>query len=63
LESNRKPVEWERNTRKNSLMQDTIKCSEQAKLPPVQSRGLHSTRADVPLFDVAAPIDMDPDHA
>lgn len=57
----RKPVEWERSPRKNALMQESIKCKEKvSKLPiPKAPRDFK----DVPMFDVQAPIDMDPDHA
>lgn len=65
LRTNRKPVEWERNPRKNVLMQDSIKCNEQAKLPPPVARFHYDgdMSIDVPMFDVAAPINMDGDHA
>jgi hypothetical protein len=56
----RKPVEWERNPRKNALMQDSIKCKAKVtKLPT----GRRVVNEDVPMFDVTAPIDMDGDHA
>lgn len=61
LRTGRKPVEWERNPRKNALMQDSIKCNEETRSPPTLTKRV--VNEDVPMFDVAAPIDMDTEHA
>ena len=62
LRTDRKPVEWQRNPRKNVLMQDSIKCNEETKLPPpaTRPRVVDETGS---LFDVNIPINMDGDHA
>jgi hypothetical protein len=61
LRTNRKPPQWERNPRKNALMQDSIKCKAKASGPPPIPR----TFIDMtqPMFDVTPPVDMDDDHA
>lgn len=61
LTSDRKPVEWDRNTRKGALMQDTIKCNSETRTAPPRPKPLG---IDVPMFDVT-PTDatMDGDHA
>jgi hypothetical protein len=61
LDRQRKPVEWERNPRKNALMQDSIKCKEKVTRLPIARHP--KSFDDVPMFDVAAQTDMDPDHA
>lgn len=60
LRTGRKPVEWDRNTRKNALMQDTIKCRAKVRYLPVRKPKVDNTIA---MFDVSAPVDMDDDHA
>jgi hypothetical protein len=62
LDSGRKPVEWDRNPRKNALMQETIKCNKFTTQPP-RAGVKRVVNEDVPMFDVQAPPDMDPDHA
>jgi hypothetical protein len=61
IDKQRKPVEWERNTQKNALMQNSIKCSEKVDRLPIPK--LPKRFDDVPMFDVTAPVDMDPEHA
>lgn len=61
LHSNRKPVEWDRNPRKNTLMQDSIKCNSETRTPPATQRP--RIDIDVPMFDVDTPVRMDSDHA
>lgn len=61
LRTDRKPVEWQRNPRKNALMQDSIKCNEQSKQPPTVARIVEDTTGV--LFDVDTPVQMDGDHA
>jgi hypothetical protein len=62
LRSNRKPVEWERNTRTGALMSETMKCNTETRQPPTLSRPV--VNEDVPMFDVET-VDgpMDSDHA
>lgn len=62
LRTDRKPVEWDRNPRKNALMQDSIKCNSETRQPPTIAR---ATVADetLSMFDVSAPVDMDTEHA
>lgn len=62
LQSDRKPVEWERNPRKNVLMQDSIKCNVETRRPPPVGRAPKAFD-DVPMFDVDTPTDMDGNHA
>jgi hypothetical protein len=62
LRTKRKPPQWDRSTRKNALMQDTIKCNEFTTQPPL-ANAKRVVNEDVPMFDVQAPPDMDPDHA
>lgn len=62
LRSGRKPVEWERNPRKNVLMQDSIKCNSETRSPPTTAKRVVPDETGS-LFDVAAPINMDGDHA
>lgn len=50
LQSGRKPVEWDRNPRKGVLMQDSIKCNEETRLPPTTKAAARFE--DVPMFDV-----------
>lgn len=57
----RKPVEWDRSTRKNALMQDTIRCNKETRQPPRNIKA--SIDIDVPMFDVEPPVNMDGDHA
>lgn len=59
LRTDRKPPEWERNPRKNVLMAETIKCKAKSRTPLPKPR----VDNDVAMFDVAAPIQMDADHA
>lgn len=62
LRSDRKPVEWDRNTRNGALMSETIKCNNETRQPPTMSRAV--VNEDVPMFDVETPDGtMDPDHA
>lgn len=61
LRSNRKPVEWDRNPRKNVLMQDSIKCNSETRTAPSTQRP--RVDIDVPMFDVDTPVRMDGDHA
>lgn len=62
LRSNRKPVEWERNTRKNVTMAETIKCNMETRTPPRVERLI--VDIDVPMFDVeTTDAAMDSDHA
>lgn len=62
LRSNRKPVEWERNTRAGILMSETMKCNEETKLPPTVGRRV--VNEDVPMFDIETPDGpMDSEHA
>lgn len=61
IDKQRKPVEWTRNPRKNALMQDSIKCSE--KIRRFSNVKAPKQFDDVPMFDVTAPVDMDPEHA
>lgn len=66
LKSDRKPPEWERNTRtKNALMQDSIKCSEKAKQPPARQgfRADHVLLDEAKLFDVEPTTVMDTEHS
>jgi hypothetical protein len=44
------------------LMQDTIKCNEETQQPPL-ANAKRVVNEDIPMFDVTAPTDMDPDHA
>jgi hypothetical protein len=62
LRTNRKPVEWDRNTRTGALMAETMKCNNETRQPPTLSRPV--VNEDVPMFDVET-IDgpMDSDHA
>jgi hypothetical protein len=62
LRTNRKPPQWDRSTRKNALMQDTIKCNEETHQPP-RTGVKRVVNEDVPMFDVQAPTNIDPDHA
>lgn len=58
----RKPVEWDRNTRKNALMQDSIKCNmEVSKLPIVRPKAFEDMT--MAMFDVTPTTTMDTDHA
>lgn len=59
----RKPVAWERNPRKNVLMQDSIKCNQETRTPPKFGGTRRVADEDVPMFDVAPPVDMDTEHA
>lgn len=59
----RKPVEWERNPRKNVLMQDTIKCHMETRTPPKVGYTGPVVNDDVPMFNVTTPVDMDGNHA
>lgn len=61
LDRQRKPVEWERNPRKNALMQDSIKCKSKVRTLPIARAPKDFD--DVPMFDVQAPVNMDGDHA
>lgn len=61
IKTGRKPVEWERNPRKNALMQDSIKCNEETRQLPRNIRP--RIDIDVPMFDVTAPVNMDGEHA
>lgn len=61
ITSDRKPVEWDRNTRKNATMAESIKCNSETRLPPRDTRPV--VDVDVPMFDVTATVDMDADHA
>lgn len=62
LNSNRKPVEWERNTRNGALMAETMKCNNETRQPPAMTRAV--VNEDVPMFEVETPDGpMDPDHA
>jgi hypothetical protein len=61
IRTDRKPVEWERNRRKNVLMQDSIKCNEESRLPPPSSRPV--VDENVPMFDVTPTGRMDSEHA
>jgi len=56
----RKPPEWVRNPRKGVLMQDTIKCTEESRTPPILKHD--KMFDDVPMFDVDTPADMDSEH-
>jgi hypothetical protein len=62
LRTDRKPVEWDRNTRSGALMAETIKCNSETRQPPSLSRPV--VNEDVPMFDVES-VDgpMDFDHA
>lgn len=57
----RKPAEWDRNTRKNVLMSETIRCKAKTKIAPGVRR--EKRFEDEPMFDVAPPVDMDTEHA
>lgn len=59
LRTDRKPPEWERNTRSGALMAETIKCAEKSKTPPHVHKRVD---LDVPMFDVQ-PVTTEPDHA
>lgn len=50
ITTGRKPKEWDRNTGKNLLMKDTIKCNAEVKQLPKPK----PTKAfeDVPMFDL-----------
>lgn len=61
IKTDRKPKEWERNPRKNALMQDSIKCSSECRRLPRETKP--RIDIDVPMFDVQTPIEMDTDHA
>jgi hypothetical protein len=50
LTTGRKPREWERNTGKNQLMKDTMKCNAEARQLPKPQRV--KTFEDVPMFDL-----------
>lgn len=59
--SRRKPVEWERNTRNNVTMAETIKCHSENRQPPQITRPV--VDIDVPMFDVeSGQTVMDSDH-
>jgi hypothetical protein len=60
IRTGRKPKEWDRNPRKNALMQDSIKCTMECRVLPITKRVVNE---DVPMFDVSAPVNMDGDHA
>jgi hypothetical protein len=62
LRSGRKPVEWQRNPRKNVLMQDSIKCDAQTRTPPTVKQP--KTFEDIPMFDVTpVALGNEGDHA
>lgn len=61
VEHPRKPVEWERNTRKNAVMADTIKCREEVRTLPRDARPV--VNEDVPMFEVTPVHVVDADHA
>lgn len=63
LRSGRKPVEWERNTRKGALMAETMKCHMETRTAP--KRGVERVVADetMSMFDVTPTGRMDSDHA
>lgn len=63
LSTNRKPVEWDRNTRKNVLMQDSIKCNMETRTPPKFGGVRQVTDETGTLFAVDIPVHMDGDHA
>jgi hypothetical protein len=62
LRTQRKPVEWERNPRKNVTMADSIKCTVETRVPPAVGK------REVPdetlaMFDVeSGDAAMDTDH-
>lgn len=62
LGRDRKPVEWERNTRSGALMSETMKCHNETRTAPA----LLARRVvdeDVPMFDVETPTTaMDSEH-
>jgi hypothetical protein len=61
LRSDRKPVEWKRNPRRNAMMTETIKCTVRTLRPPDPRAA--KMFDDVPMFDVTPAPVMDPDHA
>ena len=61
IRTKRKPPQWDRNPRKNALMHETIRCKDKVRVLPIPK--VPKMFDDVPMFDVAAPVDMDPDHA
>lgn len=63
LKTGRKPVEWDRNPRKNATMAESIKCNSETRLPPRDVK--HSINIDVPMFEVQARWRKgdEPDHA
>lgn len=63
LKTGRKPVEWDRNTRKGALMQDTIRCNMQTNSPPKYGGIRQVTDETITLFDVTPTTTMDSDHA
>lgn len=48
LRTDRKPVEWDRNTRTDEVWR-TIKCNSHTPKPPIHRREKHFD--DVPMFD------------
>lgn len=64
LRTDRKPVEWERNTRKGALMADTMKCHMETRTPPKYGGQRVVTDETMGLFEVETPeVTMDSDHA
>lgn len=64
LRSDRKPVEWERNPRKNATMAETIKCHMETRQPPKYGGQRTVTDETMGLFEVETPdAAMDSDHA
>jgi hypothetical protein len=64
LRTDRKPVEWERNTRKGALMADTMKCNMETHTPPKYGGQRTVTDETMGLFEVETPdAAMDSDHA
>lgn len=61
LASRRKPVEWDRNPRKNATMAESIKCNSFTTQPPLNVKRV--VNEDVPMFDVTPVTNMDGDHA
>jgi hypothetical protein len=62
IRTDRKPPQWDRSTRKNVLMQDSIKCREEVRKLPRDIR--RRIDIDVPMFDVTpVPRGDEGDHA
>lgn len=62
LRTGRKPPQWDRSTRKNATMADSIRCNMETKQPP-RADARRVANEDVSMFDVEPPVNMDGDHA